>query len=823
MTNRLFLVLAICTVSWSLRAQDTISTIQEKTQSWQAYPGYFPFYWDTKAGKLWLEIPRLGTEFLYYTTLAAGAGSNDIGLDRGRLGEPQVVEFRRSGPKILLVALNQQYRASTDDANERAAVAESFAESVLAGFTVAAEAGGRVLVDASDFLLSDAFGVTDMIKRTQQGNFSLDRSRSAFYLPRTKNFPKNTEVELTLTFTGSDAGEYLRSVSPNAKAVTVRQHHSFVELPDSDYTPRRFDPRSGYIPLTYQDYATPVNQPLTQRLIRRHRLRKKDPTAAVSEAVDPIVYYLDPGAPEPIRSALMDGMRWWNQAFETAGYRNAFQVKLLPADADPMDIRYNVVQWVHRSTRGWSYGGSIYDPRTGEIIKGKVTLGSLRVRQDFLIAAGLVANYEAVERGSDSSKNSPMMRMSLQRLRQLAAHEVGHTLGLVHNYAASGNARASVMDYPHPYVKMTGDRLDLSDAYTNEIGAWDKVAITYGYQDFPAGVDEAPALDSILQGAISDKLLFISDRDARAVSGAHPTAHLWDNGSDAVAELKRVMQVRKIALQNLSEKKIPFGQPVATLEEVLVPMYLFHRYQTEAVAKLPGGLSYTYALRGDRQPVLEMVPGDQQRAAIQALLSTITPEALAIPESVLALLPPYPLGYEENERELFPSRTGITFDPVAAAETATDFTLSFLLNPERLTRMVDYHARYDQAPGFTELADQLMEATWETDRRSGYEGELQRLVQRLVLNHLIKLAADEETSGQVRALAALEIAKLKGLTEGFSGLDNQWKAQYQFARDQIRRFENHPEEIEMVSPLPAPNGSPIGQDEAEYWNRCGFN
>ena len=803
-------------------AQDTIPTLRQKTQGMQAYDGYFPFYWDAQQGKVWLEISRLDTEFLYYTTLAAGAGSNDIGLDRGRLGEPQVVAFRRSGPTILLVAPNLRYRAVTDSADERAAVAESFAESVLAGFTVAAEADGRVLVDASDFLLSDAFGVANMIKATKQGSFSLDKSRSAFYLPRTKNFPKNTEIELTLTFTGSDAGEYLQSVSPNSEAVTVRQHHSFVELPDGDYSPRPFDPRSGYISLSYQDYATPVDQPLTQRLILRHRLRKKDPTAEVSDAVEPIVYYMDPGAPEPIRSALMDGMRWWNQAFEAAGYRDAFQVKLLPADADPMDVRYNLVQWVHRSTRGWSYGGSIYDPRTGEIIKGKVTLGSLRVRQDFLIAAGLVASYEAGETVSDE-----MMQMSLQRLRQLAAHEVGHTLGLVHNYAASYNDRASVMDYPHPYVRIDGNRLDLSDAYTNEIGAWDKVAITYGYQDFPEGTDEIAGLNQIVRTAVDDGLLFISDRDARATNGAHPYAHLWDNGSDPVEELNRVMQVREIALQNLSEKKIPFEQPIATLEEVLVPMYLFHRYQVEAVAKLPGGLNYSYAVRGDDQPVPEIVAGDQQQAAIQALLGTLTPEALAIPEKALNLLPPYPLGYEENSRELFASRTGITFDPMAAAEAAVELTLGFLLNPERLTRMVDYHARNGRVPGFAELMDPLMRATWDASRRPGYEGELQRLVQRRILDHVLQLAAHEAVSDQVRALATLELTTLKDRATEAQGRSREapWRAHYLFVLTQIRQFENDPKQVEITPPLPTPDGSPIGQEDHSYLKgevQCGF-
>ncbi len=822
----LLIVLTTCLVYLpaGALAQSPKPSIKDKTAGMDAYKGFFNFYWDAGEGKIWFEIDKLDQEFLYYSSLSSGVGSNDIGLDRGRLGDSRVMEFRRSGPKILFVEKNYGYRAVSDDAEERKAVAQAFAESVLWGFTVTAEEDDKVLVDASDFFLTDAIRVADMIKSARQGNFSVDKSRSAFYMPLTKNFPQNSEIEVTLTFTGGDAGDYLQSVSPDAGAVTVRQHHSFVRLPDNQYTPRELDPRAGYYGIEYMDFATPVDQPITKRFIVRHRLEKKDPSATMSDPVAPIVYYMDPGAPEPIRTALMEGAAWWNQAYEAAGYKNAFQVKLLPPDADPMDVRYNLIQWVHRSTRGWSYGSSIYDPRTGEILKGKVTLGSLRIRQDFLIAAGLVADYEA---GKPVSQE--MMDMSLQRIRQLAAHEVGHTLGLVHNYASSYNNRASVMDYPHPMVAIgKNGKLDLSQAYADGIGEWDKVAIAYGYQDFPEGMDEKEGLQQIIDGYIAKGLLFISDRDTRAAGGAHPIAHLWDNGTQAADELDRVMEVRKIALENFSEKKIPMGAPMATLEEVLVPVYMFHRYQVEAASKVLGGLYYTYAMRGDRQKVLEMVPADQQQKALEALLATLNPEALAIPEKVLALIPPYPLGYEENPREVFDSRTGITFDPIAAAEAAADFTLGFMLNPERATRMIDFHARNNRMPGFAELVDKLIAATWKAPEEKGYTGEIHRTVNQLVLDHLIALAADEAVSAEARSVATLKVEAIKAYLQSRAsgGGDENYQGSVALVLSKIREYENNPESLELNQPVSVPDGSPIGAGEPYLWDKpvmhCGF-
>ncbi len=801
-------------ISTAFAETDELPSISDKTDAMKAYTGLFPMYWDENEGKLYLEVTRWNDEFLYVSSLSAGLGSNDIGLDRNQLGATRVVRFERVGPKVLLFESNYRYRADTESVAEQRAVDEAFAEAVVWGFEAQAEDARRALIDVTDFLLRDAHGIANRLESSKQGAFKLDASRSAVFLPRTKNFERNTEMEAVLTFTGKpEPGSYVNDVAADPNAITLRAHHSFVELPDDGYEPRIFDPRAGAFAMTYVDYATPIGTPIEKRFIVRHRLEKRDPTAAISDPVEPIIYYLDPGTPEPVRSALLEGARWWNQAFEAAGYRDAFRVEMLPEDADPMDLRYNVINWVHRATRGWSYGSSVVDPRTGEIIKGHVTLGSLRVRQDYLIAQGLVPAFRD---GNDDT--DALLEFSLARLRQLSAHEVGHTLGFAHNFASSVDGRVSVMDYPHPLVEIVDDTtLDFSNAYAVGIGDWDNATVNYAYQDFPDDTNEAEALERIVLDAQARGFQFISDRDARAVGGAHPDAHLWDNGRDATAELRRVMKVRAIALQNFSEANIPDGTSMSTLEEVLVPMYLFHRYQVEAAAKVVGGLRYTYAVKGDGQTPTELLNGDDQREALDALLETISADALTLDDRILALIPPTTYNHPRH-RELFDGRTSVTLDPIAMAETAADMTAGLLLHPARLARLVEHNARDNRQPSLDEVINAVLAGTWHAPTVDGLRGEVQRAVNVVVLTRLLNTAANKSTAPQVRAQLEGHLRRLAQRLDSLERGPNPESAHNLYGSALIGRYFDDPADFEPAQAPDAPPGSPIGMDDhAGHW------
>lgn len=790
----------------SLNVFSQIPNLSEFISDLDKKEGYLNFYWDDNKGKIYLEIKNLNQELIYINYLSAGIGSNDLGLDRGQIGGTRIIKFVKMGPKILMVQPNYKYRAISNNEEEIKSVEDAFAKSTLWGFQIVASDKNKYLIDISDFVIRDSHRISQRLTQRNQGSFKVDKNASSFDNLNSKNFPLNSELEAFLTFRGIAKGSWLRSVSPDFETFSVRTRHSFVKLPDGGYKPRKFDPRAGYGAMTFYDYASPIEEDLHVKYIRRHRLIKKYPNQEISEAVEPIIYYLDRGVPEPVKSALIEGASWWNEAFEAAGFKNAFQIKVLPEGADMLDVRYNVIQWVHRSTRGWSYGASVVDPRTGEIIKGHVSLGSLRVRQDYLIAEGLLRPY------AKENKNDFMKEMAIKRLRQLSAHEVGHTIGLSHNFISSARNRKSVMDYPHPLIEFTNNTVDLSNAYDHGIGDWDKLAINWGYRQFDS--NEEDQLNKILQDGYKEDIYFISDQDSRPLSSAHPRSHLWDNGFDAADELNRMLSIRRHILDNFLDNAIKLGEPMSSIEEVLVPMYLLHRYQIEAAAKVLGGLEYNYALKGDNQVITKMLTRNQQVKALKSLLNSIHPKNLSLPEKLIKLIPPRAFGYPRT-RETFKSRTGLTFDYLAAAETASNLTLKMLFNPERASRLITLKARdKNNQPGLTYVMNEIINKTIlkeMTDNNdylnlSNVENEISKMVNHSVLNHLFMLANSKITHQEVNARTFSAIKNLKKTLETKDSEEHH----YHYLLDKIEKFLSGEINIQYPNELKPPDGSPIG-------------
>jgi len=758
----------------------------------QIQTGFFDFE-ITDKGKVMLHLSedKIDYEFLYVNSLAAGLGSNDIGLDRGQLGGTQVVKFIKSGNKILLIQPNLKYRAISDNEKEVRAVQEAFAESVLWGFDLKDQTAD-IKIDITPFLMRDAHDVSGRLKSRKEGTYKLDQSKSTIWEERTINFPNNSEFESMLTFTGAPTGKYVRSVAPNAKNLTVRQHHSFIELPDDKYKPRVYHPYSAYNTVSYFDYATPIDEPIEKRYIARHRLEKKNPEAAISEAVEPIIYYIDAGCPEPVKSALMHGARWWDQAFQAAGFaEGTFQVKDLPEGANPLDVRYNMIQWVHRSTRGWSYGASVRDPRTGEIIKGHVSLGSLRVRQDYMIAQALFSPFR------DSDSNTGRMKdLALARLNQLAAHEVGHTIGLVHNFAASHNDRASVMDYPHPLFEMQNDGIKIQKAYDDKIGDWDKFTIQYGYSQFNSDKEEELGLQKLVDEVQQKGLKFISDRDARPAGGSHPLGHLWDNGKDVIDELDRLMDMRKKSMSQFGENTIQTGTPYSELEKVFVPLYYLHRYQAEAVSKIIGGVEFNYSVKGDKlDNTVKPVSLSNQNRAIDGLLNSMDADHLKVPQNVLSLIPPPAQGYSKS-RESFPSNSGSSFDPIAAAESYVDFVLSFMLNPQRLSRINQHNIIHNTGLSLNNYLTKI-DNSLGAPQSDSYAKALSGSAQIIFVNQLMKLALDNSIDKHVASTV-------------FQFVQNKSQNTSAYISQMIESAFDDPAEYKWPVVKQMPPGSPIG-------------
>lgn len=786
-------------------SRDTATaTIEAKTAGMKHYNGFMPLDVDAKGDRVLLEIPHDSTRALLFVSLATGLGSNPIGLDRAADVGAYVARFDRAGRTVLLVLENWNYRSSSPNRDNARSVSESFPPSTVAALPILAEDGDRVLVDASDMVFRDWVHVSATLRENKQGAYSLARDRSTIFAQYTKAFPENTEIDASLTFalTSGGPGDIVSSILPDPNALTLRQHVSLMPLPDSGYQSRTLDPRVGYFAVAFKDYGQPIQGSLDQRWIARHRLERVNPADPNSPIKNPIVYYVDRGIPEPIRTAVKEGVSWWVKAFDDAGLKGAFRVEDLPEGVDPMDARYNVVMWENRNERGWSIGGSLGDPRTGEIIKGVARLDSHRERTDYNLYAGLMG---AASSAADTA-------FVLARARQKAAHEVGHTLGLAHNYIASTYDRGSVMDYPPPRVRVAADgSIDISQAYASGPGSYDEWAIHWGYGIFPRG-SETDSLRAIVADGLRKGFLFLSDADARPDFASDPRTNLWDDQASPSAFLRDQMAVRRVALAKFGLHNIRPGEPVALLQERFVPVYFLHRFAINSLAKTIGGMEYANAISGDGQQATQALPASEQRSALHQLLGALDPAELAIPDTVLTLLGPRPYSYEPSA-ELFGSRTRPAFDELGAARTLAQMIVDDILEPERAARLVRFAADSPNGLTLEETIDSLVADTWNARVSSAKFAALQRVAQRAVADRLLALASDNDAAEQVRAIAELEIATLRSvaLRRAHAARPFAERAHWLAIAGDFGRWADCRELPAPTKALVAPPGDPFGE------------
>ncbi len=734
---------------------------------------------DRQSGQILITLPppdadEVSGRFLYATMLKSGLGSAQARLDRGLIdnaegfGVTHIIAFRRLGAKVAIQYENPRFRATGSDANVARGAAQSFPVSTVGmANIVSTAADGAITIDIAPFLASDTMNIGPALGADAKG-WKLDPALSAADPSAVKDFPDNIELEAVQTYSNETPGEIVREIGSDPRHISFTVHHSLVRLPGPGFTVRRFDIRSGTNSTQVYDYGTPLGEDVQYGMANHFRLEKVDPTAAQSRVKKPIIYYIDNTMPEPIRDAVAKGVAWWNQAFEAAGYIDAFQVKILPPGADPADVRYNMVNWTDRLTRGWSYGTGVIDPRTGEIIKGNVVLGALRVRQDVVLFESLLGTA-----GDNTGGPNDPVRIALARMSQLGAHEVGHSLGFVHNFEGSTQDRTSVMDYPFARIAIKNGKLDLGDAYAQNIGSWDKYTVNWLYGQPAPGVDPDTAARAKADAMVKSGMKFMTDIDGRSADLAVPGDNMWTDGADEAPDLQKIMEVRRIALSHFGPGMLRKGEPLADLKRKFVPLWLLHRYEIDAVGKLVGGMNYTYALAGDGTAPPSPVDATRQEAALSAMLDTLSEKELTVPPALLPLLSS---GYNGNadvqyDGEIFKTAGASTFDPLVAADVAAQITLETLLAPMRLARIYNQHHADARLPGLEEVLDKLVAAT--VDVRTDAVGR--RVAYRTIMM-LAAAARNEKTPGDV---AVIIRDRLKTVTSSLGkvtgqGADARW-------------------------------------------------